>query len=183
MKRIAPLPETLVGRIRGDTHIAGLGAAVAECVANSLDAGTTNISVAVDARELSFTVTDDGAGIRPDCMATIGRRFATSKLASLAELQAGISTLGFKGEALASLADAAVVSVTSRASGEFETWTKVLKPGSVLQCGVAAESRPRPGTTVAVRNFLFNQPVRQQRLLANGCVAASYSGGCALHCL
>lgn len=168
MRQIISLPPSLVGRIRSDTHIQGLAQAVVECLSNSIDACAANIEIEIDARELSFMVIDDGCGIASSSMAQLGLRFATSKLRSLTELHAGVSTLGFKGEAIASLVETSVVHVVSRASGSFETCIKILRPGAVLKCGISMEPRPRPGTTVSIRNFLFNQPVRQHQVLASG---------------
>ena len=74
----------------------------------------------------------------------------------------------FRGEALASLADSAVLEVTSKARGAFETHTKLMKGSKVLKQGLAVEQRQRQGTIVTVRDFMFNKPVRRKQLILNG---------------
>jgi hypothetical protein len=75
-----------------------------------------------------------------------------------------------RGEALASLAETSVLEVTSKARGSFETHVKVLRGGEVAKQGLARQQRARQGTVVALRDFLFNRPVRRKQLLAAGCV-------------
>lgn len=156
---IAPLP--CVGALRGGVAIAGLAQAVEECVCNSLDAGASEVHVELDAAALSFRVADDGAGIPQASLAALGSRGATSKLP-------GAATLGFHGEALAALVECAVVEVTSRAAGSFETYTKVLSGGGTARLGLALEQRVQRGTVVHVRDLFHNAPVRRKALLSAG---------------
>ena len=137
--------------------------AVAETVANSLDAGAAHVSVRLHAASLSFTIEDDGHGIPAEAFDLVGGRHCTSKLRSLADVQRGVATLGFRGEAVHSIATVAEqLTVTSRARGSFETHEKAFKGGTVLRSGLAAQQLCRSGTTVAVRGLLFNQPVRRR---------------------
>lgn len=103
---IARLEPTTVSRLRSSSIVRGLAQCVEELVCNSLDAGASSVSVSIDIAQgsISASVEDDGCGVRPADMRILGQRHATSKLSSLQELEAGPVTLGFKGEALASLA-------------------------------------------------------------------------------
>ncbi|EIE26083.1 hypothetical protein COCSUDRAFT_40245 [Coccomyxa subellipsoidea C-169] len=80
----------------------------------------------------------------------------------------GLITLGFRGEALASLAEAACLEITSKARGAFETHTKLLQGGRVLKEGLALEQRIKQGTRVTVRDLFFNKPVRRKHLIGAG---------------
>ncbi len=101
-------------------------------------------------------------------------RSCTSKLRSAAELDAGVASLGFRGEALASIADCSLLEVTSKAARAFETHAKLLRGGAVLRQGLALQQRERQGTSVAVRDFLFNRPINRRALLEAGCGPADW---------
>jgi DNA mismatch repair protein MLH3 len=99
-------------------------------------------------------------------MPSVGLRFATSKLQRLEQL-AAVRTLGFKGEALASLAEVSTLEVSSRCLGRFETFEKVMRGGQAVRCGPSLGApRQRAGTTVRVRGVFFNQAVRQRQAAA-----------------
>lgn len=104
--RISQLRAATVSRLRSSYILRGLAQCVEELVCNSLDAGASSVNVSVDVVGLTISVEDDGSGISPVDMKAIGQRYSTSKLFSLQELESGPTTLGFRGEALASLAGA-----------------------------------------------------------------------------
>lgn len=109
-------------------------------------------------------------GIAAEALADLPARGATSKLRSFEQLESGVGTLGFRGEALATLSEVAVLEITSRAAGSFETFTKVACTGRAAKFGLALEQTgaARQGTVVHVRDFWYNNPVRRKALLAAG---------------
>jgi DNA mismatch repair protein MLH3 len=164
---VSVLPPSVVGKIRSDTHIASFTQAVCEVVANSLDARARAVEVAIDPQQLSFAVDDDGCGIPSASMPSVGLRFTTSKLQRLEQLPS-VRTLGFKGEALASLAEVCTLEISSRCLGKFDTFEKVIRGGQAVRCGPSlGQARPRAGTTVRARGIFFNQGVRQRQAMAD----------------
>lgn len=101
---ITRLASSTVSKIRSAYIVRGLAQCVEELCCNALDAGAASISIFVDVAGFSVAVEDDGVGISPADMKLLGQRYSTSKLSSVQELEAGPKTLGFRGEALASLA-------------------------------------------------------------------------------
>ncbi|KAK9830613.1 hypothetical protein WJX81_005386 [Elliptochloris bilobata] len=170
MQPIAPLPSALVAHLRSGCTIQTLAQVVEELVANSLDACATEVSaeLAFGSGQLAVSVHDNGSGIPGADFACLAERYCTSKLRSARELDCGVVSLGYRGEALASIAECSVMEVTSKAGGAFETHTKLLSSGSVLKQGLALQQRQRQGTSVCVRDFLFNRPVSRRVLLELG---------------
>ena len=168
---IAPLPSALVAHLRSGCAIQSMAQVLEELVANSLDAGAAEIvaELACGCGQLAVSVHDNGAGIPSTDFACLAERYCTSKLRTVRELDAGIASLGFRGEALASIAEGSVMEVTSKASGAFETHAKLLSGGRVLRQGLALQQRARQGTSVCVRDFLFNRPVSRRTQLDLGC--------------
>lgn len=182
---IAAVPGPLHAAVRSQAVIGSVAEALAEVVANALDAGTAevNIAVALAPDSLGFRVQDNGAGVPAASMPLLGQRFATSKapaaggggstaggsVAAAAALPAP-RPLGYRGEALAAIREAAAaVEVTSRAAGSFETLTITLQPGGrAVGPALAPEQRGRQGTVVAVRGLFAAQPVRCKALLSSG---------------
>lgn len=111
---------------------------------------------------------DNGAGVPAASLRLLGTRSATSKLHSMSQLEAGVGTLGFRGEALAAICETAVVEIVSRACGCFETHTALLRGATLLKTGLALEQRSRPGTVVSVSDLFFNQPVKLKALMGAG---------------
>eukprot|EP00891_Asterochloris_glomerata_P004346 jgi/Astpho2/4346/fgenesh1_pg.00065_%23_28_t len=127
-------------------------------------AGASRIEVHINAQQLAFSVEDDGHGIPAADLSLLGVRHASSKLHSLQQLQQGSATLGFRGEALASIAERARLEITSKACGAFETHCKILQGGTVLKQGLALQPRMHTGTCVTVKDWLFNQPVLRRQV-------------------
>jgi DNA mismatch repair protein MutL len=148
---IRALPPEVADAIAAGEVVERPASVVKELVENALDAGARRVTVEVRGAGRSLVrVVDDGAGIPADQLALAFQRHATSKVASLADLEA-IGTLGFRGEALASIA--AVADVECASSGRRIH----LRAGRVLEEGVAA---PAPGTIVEVRDLFANTPAR-----------------------
>lgn len=160
MGHITCLPEAVVSRLRSSTVLSDIPQIVEELVCNSLDAEATQISVHVFPEDHHVIVEDNGCGISENDFALIGERHATSKIQSLGDLEGGIKTLGFRGEALSSLADVAHVAVTSRAQGCRKAFRKTFKG---RKPSFEPSSEPKvSGTRVVAREIFGNQPVRRR---------------------
>jgi len=161
MGRIHALPELLVNQIAAGEVVERPSSALKELVENSLDAGAQ--SVAVDLAEggmRRIRVADDGAGIEADDLPLALARFATSKIATLADLERA-ATLGFRGEALASIGAVSRLAVTSRRAGERHAWRIGCDGGSLSPVEPAALAA---GTTVEVEELYYNTPARRKFL-------------------
>lgn len=160
---IRRLPPLLVSQIAAGEVIERPASVVKELVENSLDAGATQIQIIVEdgGRQL-IRVTDDGQGIPPDQLPLAVAPHATSKLATPQQL-ATIATLGFRGEALASIASVSRLMLTSRATVD----ERIADAGAVIEVAGDQVWAPRPtgcapGTTVEVRDLFFNTPARRK---------------------
>lgn len=169
MERIHVLQPTVAARVRSGYVIQTIAQAVEECFSNSIDAGATEVQIVIDERLFNFEIEDNGHGIPADSFGSLGVRFATSKLRNLNQLLAGPSTYGFRGEALASLAECSVLQISSKARGQFQTWTKVISGGVTLQVGLSTNQRKIHGTVVSVKDFQYNQPVRRKQSQLSRC--------------
>ncbi|HEV3385129.1 MAG TPA: DNA mismatch repair endonuclease MutL, partial [Gemmata sp.] len=161
MKRILQLSPDIITKIAAGEVIERPGSVVKELLENSIDAGSTRIDIDLDAGGTDLIrVVDDGHGIVADDLALAFASHATSKLQSAEDLFA-INTMGFRGEALASIGGVARVTLQSR--------THDRESGSELHCdgGELSPIRPwngAPGTRIEVRHLFFNVPVRKKFL-------------------
>ncbi len=134
---------------------------VKELVENALDAGARTIEVEIARGGVeSIVVRDDGCGIAASDLRLCGQRHATSKIRSVDDLDE-LRTLGFRGEALASVAAVSHVRIASRAAGATDAFAMSLGPG---ETGEPAPDARGPGTTVEVRDLFFNLPARAKFL-------------------
>lgn len=126
--KMKQLPSEVQSRMRSSCIIACIGQLCEELVCNSIDAGATEISVVIDTGStLSAIVSDNGCGLGVGDVHLVGGRYFTSKMNSVSDLERGVTTLGFRGEALSSVSDMCILEVTSRAAGSFETFTRISK--------------------------------------------------------
>ncbi len=156
--RIHLLPPQLSNQIAAGEVVERPASVVKELLENSLDAGATSVGVEVMQGGAGLIrVRDDGQGIHHDDLALALSRHATSKIATTDDL-GRIATLGFRGEALPSIASVARLSITSRQRGADQAWT--------LQGddGAPAPAAHQPGTTVEVRDLFYNIPARRKFL-------------------
>lgn len=154
--RIRQLPETLVNRIAAGEVIERPGAAVKELVENAIDAGATRIDVAIAAGgQTLIRVADDGAGMSADELPVALDRHATSKLPG--EDLLNIMHLGFRGEALPSIASVSRLRIASRARGADSAWEISVEGGKKGPVTPAAQPA---GTVVEVRDLFYATPAR-----------------------
>ncbi|CAI7857985.1 unnamed protein product [Closterium sp. NIES-54] len=163
---IRELPEHVSRKVRSSVVVPSLSQLTEELVCNSLDAGATEVSVTVDSSAATIRVDDDGCGISRDDLVLLGELQATSKLQSITELEAGPTTLGFRGEALFSIMGLSLVEIVTRPRGSASTYCKICKGGRTLSVGMTKKLRST-GTTVIVQDIFFNQPVRRQLVEKN----------------
>ncbi len=156
-ERIQLLSDEVIGKIAAGEVVERPSAAIKELVENSLDAGATAITVEIRDGGISyFRVTDNGSGIRADDIRMAFERHATSKIRRTDDLFS-IATLGFRGEALASIAAVAHVTCTTRTKNDT-SGIKVQNNGGVIE-SIQDTACPE-GTTFVVRDLFFNTPVR-----------------------
>ena len=159
MNKIQVLPDNLANQIAAGEVVERPASVIKELVENAIDAGATRLQIDIElgGRRL-MRVVDDGEGMTRDDAILAFERHATSKIRTLDDL-AAIGTLGFRGEALASIASVAKVEVLTKTDAETAA-TRVLIEGGRL-VDVKDTSRDR-GTTISVRDLFFNTPARRK---------------------
>ncbi|KAA3457610.1 DNA mismatch repair protein MLH3 isoform X2 [Gossypium australe] len=163
MGSIKPLPDAVRSTVRSATILFDLTRVVEELIFNSLDAAASKVSVFLSVGSSYVKVVDDGSGISRDGLVLLGERYVTSKLNHLSDLDAASSSFGFRGEALASISDVALVEIVTKAYGRPNGYRKVIKGSKCLYLGID-DDRKDTGTTVVVRDLFYNQPVRKKQM-------------------
>ena len=159
MPRIQQLPNSLINQIAAGEVIERPASVVKEIIENAIDAGATQIDIDIeDGGGKLIRVRDNGCGIHPDDLALAFATHATSKIQNIDDLE-HITTLGFRGEALPSIASVSKTTLTSRAEGQEQAWR--ISPH--LGDAISPAAHP-PGTTIEIRDLFYNTPARKKFL-------------------
>ncbi len=155
---IRDLPDELVSQIAAGEVVERPASVVRELVDNALDAGATQVGVRLSAGGVRLVaVEDDGGGIAQADLAVALRRHATSKIASLGDLES-VTTMGFRGEALAAIASVSELALLSRPAGQASAFLLDARSGELRPVARAT------GTTVEVKELFFSTPARRKFL-------------------
>lgn len=161
MGNIVLLDDLTINKIAAGEVIERPASVVKELVENSIDAGATNINVEIKNGGISYIrITDNGKGIMPDDMEMAFERHATSKIRSAEDLET-VKSMGFRGEALASIAAIAKVEMKSKTEENETGYEVIVEGGNVISSNEVGCPK---GTTITVQNLFYNTPVRYKFL-------------------
>ncbi|XP_042636959.1 LOW QUALITY PROTEIN: DNA mismatch repair protein Mlh3 [Orycteropus afer afer] len=159
---IKRLSDEVQAKLRSGLAISSLGQCVEELALNSIDAEAKCVAVRVNMETFQVQVVDNGLGMGSDDVDKVGSRYFTSKCHSIQDLE-NPRFYGFRGEALASIADmASAVEISSKKNRTMKTFVKLFQSGKALEACEADLTRPSAGTTVTVYNLFYQLPVRRK---------------------
>ena len=169
------LPTHVIDHIAAGEVIERPGSVVKELLENCIDAGARSIQVDIEGGGLSrITVSDDGKGMTPADTTKCYFRHATSKLRTSEELFS-VNTLGFRGEALSSIASVSKLTISTRQKGEESGFRVIIQGGDVVEEGPVGCPM---GTTVNVENLFYNTPARKKFMRSSATEQAHIIDAC-----
>jgi DNA mismatch repair protein MutL len=161
LKQISVLPDNLINKIAAGEVVERPSSVVKELVENALDAGSTRIKIEIEkGGGKLIKVADNGEGIARDFLPVALKRHATSKLSSLDDLES-IDSLGFRGEALPSIASVSLFEITSKTKEQMSGYRLKIEGGDLRE---SSETGSPDGTVIEVRELFFNTPARRKFL-------------------
>lgn len=162
MSRIHLLSPRLANQIAAGEVVERPASVIKEILENSLDAGASKVDVEIEQGGVKLMrIRDNGAGINKEDLPLALSRHATSKIQVLEDLEA-VGSLGFRGEALASISSVSRLSLTSRQASQENAW-QVQTEGRDMEATIEPAAHPE-GTTVEVKDLFFNTPARRKFL-------------------
>jgi DNA mismatch repair protein MutL len=162
MSKIKLLSPRLSNQIAAGEVVERPASVIKEILENSLDAGSDRLDIDIESGGVKLMrIKDNGSGIEKEDLPLALSRHATSKIYQLDDLEA-VSTLGFRGEALASISSVSRLTLTSKIQGDDSAWS-VQTEGRDMQAEISPAAHPQ-GTTVEIRDLFFNTPARRKFL-------------------